>query len=963
MKKLILCASFVAMGFLASCEKELLIPEGSKPEWLGGSIYEELRSGTHLNGTFNTYLRLIDDLGYNEILSRTGSKTIFPANDEAFDRFFKNNKYGVSSYDELTEGMKRQILKSSMLDNALLSGMLSNISSGDNSVQRGKAIKHETNISVTDSITHLLTGADMPQNNPYWNDYRNRGIHVVYDATKPMMVHFTREQMLGNEITTTGTDSDFGILRGEAVGTSIANSDTAYIYQTRIVSQDVTCLNGYIHQVNDVLLPPGNIPQVLREEDNTKLFSRIIDYFCAPYYDANTTRDYNSWALENGMPLIDSIFQVRYFTGGRSQGGTYNIFDPAGTVVAPEKRLDWDLGWNQYYSSTEASNSLADIGSILVPTDKAIEEYFLPGGGGAYFIDLYGDLPNEPQNLPQNLDALHNKGNGILTSFVNNLIQTSFVATVPSKFGTITNEGSGDFMGLTKNDISLTADNKYDVVVANNGVIYKMKSMIAPDEFQSVIGPAITYPDMSVMGYFTKDKTTGNTPSIFGADMYYYLMAMKANYLYFIPDDEALAKCYIDPVSLGSPTPRAIEFYSYVEEKNGREETKYGARLYHYDPETGVIDTSAPYSNVPNIIATSGTTSPYASQVYDMLNYNTVVLDAGEEIVNKYYLTKHGGAIYLEDLAKVGSKVYGGAQIDNGAEPAVVEELWQEKNGWAFRLNNVIQPALTSVYKLLSSNEERFSEFLDLCATFDDSGLLDWAGIKTTAEKGPSPQQRYIVFSGKSDKALDMNINFFNGFNYTFYAPDNEAMEKAYAKGLPRYEDLVAIYEEYANAEEGVYADTDIAAAKAEVLAKLMAMRAFVRYHFQNNSVFADNVVPAETYQSLYSSELGIPVNITSQGADGVLTIQDANPGRTITIDANSTDKLVNKMVRDYEFDQASAAATSIAVSSFAVVHQISEPLSFDANGYYDNTWVNHETGVAKSLNYARLVNLANNIK
>lgn len=959
MKKLILCASFVAMGFLASCEKELLIPEGSKPEWLGGSIYEELRSGTHLNGTFNTYLRLIDDLGYNEILSRTGSKTIFPANDEAFDRFFKNNKYGVSSYDELTEGMKRQILKSSMLDNALLSGMLSNISSGDNNVTRGVAIKHETNISVTDSITHLLSGAEMPQNNSYWDRFRTKGIHVVYDATKPMMVHFTREQMLGNAITTTGTDSDFGILRGEPVGTSIANSDTAYIYQTRIVSQDVTCLNGYIHQVNDVLVPPGNIPQVLREEGNTQLFSRIVDYFCAPYYDANTTRDYNSWALENGAPLIDSVFQVRYFTGGRSQGG-YNIFDPSGTVIPTEKRLDWDLGWNQYYSSTNAANSLADIGSILVPTDEAIREYFLPGGGGAYFIDLYGDLPNDSANLPQNLDALHNKGNGILTSFVNNLIQTSFVATVPSKFGTITNEGSGDFMGLTKNDISLTADNKYDVVVANNGVIYKMKSMIAPDEFQSVIGPAITYPDMSVMGYFTKDKTTGATASIFGADMYYYLMAMKANYLYFIPDDEALTNCYIDPISLGTVTPRAIEFYSYLEEKDGRVNTKYGARLYHYDPETGVIDKSAPYSNVPNIISTTGSTSPYASQIYDMLNYNTVVLDAGEEIVNKYYLTKHGGAICLSNLGEVGSTVSGGAQIDNNAEPAVIEERWKEKNGWAFRLNNLIQPALTSVYKLLSSNEDRFSEFLDLCATFDDSGLLDWAGIKTTAETGPSPQQKYKVFDGKSDKALDLNINFFNGYNYTFYAPDNEAMQKAYANGLPRYEELNAIYEEYANAEEGLYEADEITAKKAEVLAKLIAMRAFVRYHFQNNSVFADNVVPTETYQSLYSSELGIPVNITSQSTDGVLTIQDMNTDRgPITINANSTDKLVNKMVRDYEFDLPKASATSIAVSSFAVVHQISEPLSFEENGRYDNAW----NGVEKTLNYARLVNLANNIK
>ena len=115
MKKLIFCASLVALGMMASCEKDELVPEGTKPEWLGESIYEELRNGTHLSGTFNTYLRLVDDLGYAEVLSRTGSKTIFPANDEAFERFFRKNSFGVSSYEQLTEGMKKQILYICML--------------------------------------------------------------------------------------------------------------------------------------------------------------------------------------------------------------------------------------------------------------------------------------------------------------------------------------------------------------------------------------------------------------------------------------------------------------------------------------------------------------------------------------------------------------------------------------------------------------------------------------------------------------------------------------------------------------------------------------------------------------------------------------------------------------------------------------------------------------------------------
>ena len=710
----------------------------------------------------------------------------------------------------------------------------------------------------------------------------------------------------------------------------------------------------------------------MRTQDNTQLFARILDYFCAPYYDAVTTRNYNSWALQNGRPTIDSIFQVRYFTGGRSQGGLANLTDPMGAVVAETNRLDWNLGWNQYYSSTDPVNSLADVGAILAPTDEAIKNYFLPGGGGAYFIDLYGTHENTEENLPLNLDDLHNRGNGILTSFVNNLIQTSFTASVPSKFGTITNEGSGDFMGLTKGDIAVTEDNRYDVAVANNGVIYKMKNMIAPDEYQSVIGPAITYPDMSVMGYFSKDKTSGATSSIFGADMYYYLMAMKANYLYFIPSDSAMKRCYIDPISLGSANPRALEFYSHVEPVPGTERTQtlYGVKIHNYDPETGVIDPAI-RQTVANIV--NNGKSDYASQVYDLLNYNTVVLDAGEQIVNNYYLTKHGGAIRIDGFSDANGtfsgKVYGGAQIDNGVEPANIETGWKEKNGWAFRLDGIIQPSLTSVNKLLNTHADQFQKFLDLCTFLTyETDVLEWAGIAGTASVGTAPQQRYYVFSDKEGKALDMNVNFFNGFNYTLYAPDNTAMDKAYAMGLPTNEQIRALYDEFSLLEaEGDMEDPTIKGqvdeAKAVVLNMLNALRAFVRYHFQNNSVFADNYVPNVTYQSLYSSELGIPVNLNIESTNGVLTVKDESGKAHIINAADENVKLVNKMTRDYEFDKAKENAAAIAVSSFAVVHQISEPLCYEKSGRYDKNWATRAAVEQAIQNYSQLVNLVNNFK
>ena len=99
MKRFFFCVSLVLTGLMTSCvDKYEEVDADSKPSWLGGSIYSELKNPNQerLTGTFVNYLRLIDDLGYAETLNRTGSKTVFPANDEAFERFFKSNEWGVS---------------------------------------------------------------------------------------------------------------------------------------------------------------------------------------------------------------------------------------------------------------------------------------------------------------------------------------------------------------------------------------------------------------------------------------------------------------------------------------------------------------------------------------------------------------------------------------------------------------------------------------------------------------------------------------------------------------------------------------------------------------------------------------------------------------------------------------------------------------------------------------------------
>ena len=114
-EKLCYRLSFLLIGLVVlsslfvSCKDDYPY-DNEEPEWLGKSIYDYLVS----NGDYTNFVKIIDDLNYKDVLARTGSKTLFVANDEAFQRFYNNNRWGVSNYNQLSTAQKTLILNFSM---------------------------------------------------------------------------------------------------------------------------------------------------------------------------------------------------------------------------------------------------------------------------------------------------------------------------------------------------------------------------------------------------------------------------------------------------------------------------------------------------------------------------------------------------------------------------------------------------------------------------------------------------------------------------------------------------------------------------------------------------------------------------------------------------------------------------------------------------------------------------------
>lgn len=956
MKKLLLCFSLVCMGVMTSCvDKNEEVDADHKPSWLGNSIYESLKNPNPdlLDGTFDNYVRLIDDLGYTDVLSRTGSKTIFPANDEAFARFFQNNSWGVTSYEQLTTAQKKYLLNASMLDNALLVDMLSNTSAGTSAnptTANGMSLKHQTNVSVIDTITHLYGPSQMPKNNSYWTPYYAKGIDVVMDNTRPMLVHFTNAQMVNNGISTSGSGSDFEVLTG-----SPYTDGAAYVFDDPIIHSDVICQNGYIHQLRDVLVVPGNLGQVLRQTSETGYFSHILDYFAVPYFDQTTTNQYNDWAVANNQPLKDSIFQVRYLSS-RSHEDVINgltvqsvTTDPQGHSISGGRYLAWDPGWNQYYpehnsASTTTDYTLTDIGAMFVPEDAAFEKYFLPGGDGAYLIDIYGDKANTADNLMDNLDAMHNKRPQILTSFVSNLMQRSFVGTVPSKFTTIINDASEN-MGMNIGKLKQNSDGTYDIRMANNGVAYVLNDMIVPDEYRAVLAPSSSYPDMRIMNWMVSVSDANRSNQYLGVDFNKYLLSMSANYAFFIPQDDAFDYYYIDPSSFGKSQKTALHIF-YKEYNDVQHEGDTPTRraipiridVHNYNPSTGEI------ASTPTLTDISLTSKK--SQLIDIMNYHTVILNSGETIDGSrhYYQTKHGGEIYVTgggEGAQVGTDMQ--RRSGSGVDMGTIKVVYPEANGRAYRIDRVIQSPQKSVSRILQDND-RFSEFYKVCSGFSAAEVMTKAGISDEENSfGTTEQEQYLIFtssigSGKArvDNACpDENVKMFNTYNYTLYAPDNDAMEEAYRNGLPRWDDIQAELEPYESLEDVPDA------VKADARAKIEALHEFCRYHFQSGSLYADGNASATRYQSLLTNSYGVADEYPSVSvADGVISLTDG-AGQTHRIGGSST--LVNQMARDIWLGEDNSGTTvatnrlsaeAIYTSSFCAVHEISSPFYlYTSNG------------------------------
>ena len=916
------CALFFAGGLLVSCEDELLT---GMPSWLGSSIYEELEK----RGNYKTMLELINDKDvstvdangeteYARTLRLTGSKTLFVANDDAFTRFFQNNVWGAKSYSDLTPSQKKLLFNSSMINSAYLIELTSS-TPGDNPAP-GTVIRRSSSLNLYDTIPQLRA-SDMP-NNEYWLYYRSKysdaatgGMTVFRDNTTAPMVHFLSAYMSNKSI----TNDDLKFLTNGACD----NTSESYINGQRLVERDITCQNGYIQVLENVMNPLTNMAEAIHNDGELSTFSKMLDRFAVPVYNEG---------LSNTVG-VDSAFVWRYLNNGfdANVNGTNNALLTYKNVDYDAANvLSYDPGWNQYQNGSSNTPMSEDMAVIVAPTDAAFERYFQSGGGAA-LIDRYKYIDSIP--------------NHIIVNMLDNFMKYSLVATVPSKFSSVMNTAQLE-MGLSVGEPG-GQTGIGSCLMANNGVVYKSNEVYNIPEYQSVAFPA------SLNDNDRNTKTDIMRYIINELDYQAYLNSMESMFLFILPTDEAL-KNYVDPVDYHKNQPTITEFYyDYSPSLTGSR-----IKCKRYNATKNADGTLTRGTEITNPWKNGSTESDYVTnRLKDILENSIIVQDksATTSTGKSVWVTKGGCPVILEGtganirITTPYRKELADQNSSNSPYELKVREVEgyynmgqnPDGNGETFIVD--MEPVMSAsksvptLLKELATKDNRYSEFSNMV---ENSTLVSQFYNITTSGSSSTGTAKTI--------SNGLTLSVMENYNYTVYAPPTTEIEKMYENNLlPDWRDVIELEDkldeiENSNPEE---------AARLEVQIDSMntLINNFIRYHIQNSAVYQTAPASSGTYETSYmggSRFATLTVSNSGQAGSGsiVITCNDANK---MEIEGEAPRKVLdgNYFAREYRFrsgvssSDGSASgpiactdiesATRIFNSSTAVVHLIDKPLLY----------------------------------
>ena len=295
----------VGLFLLTGCDPELKTDDKyARPDWLSGKVYTQLLE----NPDLSTFAKCVELSGYDTIIDRSGSYTVFaPSNDAFITAFQQNTMY--SQVEDIPLDELKPLVKYHLVQNPWSKDQLQQldvwgwIDTLDVNNNKPKGYKRETLLkqgnrklgvvfNEDDKAIQITDTLNSDYNRVYMTDSRKfvpiffKDYFSIYDLNSDdYAFYFDRPIESGKDI---------------------------YVAGSKIQGDEVFAENGFVYTIDRVIDPLLNAYEILESDDGNNSYSLFLDLLNRfPEFRYNEDETNNQDGAEQGL-LVDSLFELTF---------------------------------------------------------------------------------------------------------------------------------------------------------------------------------------------------------------------------------------------------------------------------------------------------------------------------------------------------------------------------------------------------------------------------------------------------------------------------------------------------------------------------------------------------------------------------------------------------------------------------------------------------------------------------
>ena len=431
--------SLLALGIIlmAGCNPDLKKEDKyARPDWLAGKVYTQLLAQPELS----TFARCVELSGYDTIIDRSGTYTVFAPNNDAFSRWFSDNPaYG--KVEDIPLDILQKLVKYHLVQSPWSKVQLQTldvygwIDTLDVNNDKPKGYKRETLLlnknrklgveyNGRDKVIQIVDTLDSPWYRVYVTDSRKftpifyQDYFNIYDLSS----------------------DDYAFYFDRAV----ESPSDIYYGGAKILGDEVFAENGFVYNIDRVVDPMRNAYEILESTDQEQSYSLFFDLVNRfPDFEYNEDLTFDQPGAVDGKP-VDSLFEISF------PDLAFDILNESTTPPRGTYGLPSDVSIRYHHG-------------VAAPNDAALrqlENDYLVGAG------RWGSIENAPLHIKRIITNTHISSNPIYpTDFTQGFVN-----------------GEDDRVFIDEADI---VQKEY----GSNATFVGLGKAIIPRAFSSVTGP------------------------------------------------------------------------------------------------------------------------------------------------------------------------------------------------------------------------------------------------------------------------------------------------------------------------------------------------------------------------------------------------------------------------------------------------------------------------------------------